>query len=37
MCAIKSLNRVQVITTLWNVAHQATLYMEFSRQEYWRG
>ena len=23
--------------TLWTVAHQATLYMEFSRQKYWSG
>ena len=23
--------------TLWAVAHQAPLYMEFSRQEYWNG
>ena len=24
-------------TTLWTVAHQAPLSMEFSRQEYWSG
>ena len=35
MCARKSLNRVQLFATLWNVAHQAPLYMEFSRGEYW--
>ena len=23
--------------TLWTVAHQAPLTLEFSRQEYWRG
>ena len=31
-----SLNRVQLCTTLWTVAHQAPLSMEFSRQEYWK-
>ena len=31
------LNRVQLCTTLWTVAHQAPLSMEFSRQEYWNG
>ena len=29
------LSRVQVFATLWTVAHQAPLAMEFSRQEYW--
>ena len=31
------LSRVQHIATLWTVAHQAALSMEFSRQEYWSG
>ena len=31
------LSRVQLFTTLWTVAHQAPLSMEFSRQEYWSG
>ena len=31
------LNRVQLFVTLWTVAHQAPLSMEFSRQEYWSG
>ena len=31
------LSRVQLFTTLWTVAHQAPLSMEFSRQEYWNG
>ena len=35
ICAMVS--RVQLFTTLWNVAHQAPLSMEFSRPEYWNG
>ena len=31
------LSRVQVFATSWTVAHQASLFMEFSRQEYWSG
>jgi len=27
---------VQLFVTPWTVAHQAPLFMEFSRQEYWR-
>ena len=30
-------SHVWVFTTLWTVAHQAPLSMEFSRQEYWSG
>ena len=30
-----SLSRVQLLVTLWTVAHQASLSMEYSRQEYW--
>ena len=30
-------SRVQLFVALWTVAPQATLSMEFSRQEYWRG
>ena len=29
------LNKVQLFTIPWTVAHQAPLSMEFSRQEYW--
>ena len=29
------LSRVQLFVTLWTVAHQAPLSMEFFRQEYW--
>ena len=28
---------VQLFATLWTVAHQAPLSMEFSREEYWSG
>ena len=28
---------VQLFVTLWTVAHQAPLSMEFSMQEYWSG
>ena len=34
---VQMLSRVQLFTTLWTVAHQAPLSMEFSRQEYWSG
>ena len=34
---VKSLSRVQLLATLWNVAYQAPLSMGFSRQEYWSG
>ena len=31
------LSRVQLFETLWTIARQAPLSMEFSRQEYWNG
>ena len=31
------LSHVQLLATLWTVAHQGPLPMEFSRQEYWSG
>ena len=31
------LSHIQLFETLWTVAHQASLSMEFSRQEYWSG
>ena len=31
------LSHIQLFSTLWTVAHQAPLSMEFSRQEYWSG
>ena len=36
VCA-KPLSRVQLFATLWTVAHQVPLSLEFSRQEYWIG
>ena len=30
-------SRVPLFMTPWTVAHQASLSMEFSRQEYWSG
>ena len=33
----KSLSHVRLFVTPWTVAHQASLSMEFSRQEYWSG
>ena len=32
-----TLSRVQLFVTPWTVAHQASLSMGFSRQEYWSG
>ena len=34
---VKSLSHVRLFETPWNVAYQAPLSMEFSRQEYWSG
>ena len=34
---VKSLSCVRLFATPWTVAHQASLSMEFSRQEYWSG
>ena len=32
---VSCFSRVQLFATLWTIAHQASLSMEFSRQEYW--
>ena len=37
MCMPGCLSHVQLFATLWAVAHQASLSMGFSRQEYWSG
>ena len=39
MCVwvLSHFSSVQLFTTLWTVAYQAPLSMEFSRQEYWSG
>ena len=34
---VKSLSHVRLFATLWTVAHQASLSIGFSRQEYWSG
>ena len=34
-CVCESLSHVWLFATLWTVAHQAPLSMEFTRQEYW--
>ena len=34
---MKCVSRVQLIVTLWTIACQAPLFMEFSREEYWSG
>ena len=35
--SVQSLSRVRLCGPIWTVAHQAPLFMEFSRQEYWSG
>ena len=37
MCILSRFSRVRLFATLWTVAHQAPLSVEFSRQEYWSG
>ena len=37
VCVFESLSQVQLLVTLCTVARQASLPMEFSRQEYWSG
>ena len=37
MCVLRSLSYVQFFVTLWTVAHQAPLSVEFSSQECWSG
>ena len=36
-CMLNHFSCVQFFATPWTVAHQAPLYMGFSRQEYWSG
>ena len=36
-CTLSPFSYVQLFATLWTVAHQAPLFMGFSRQEYWSG
>ena len=37
MCVLNRFSCVQLFATLWTVACQDPLSMEFSRQEYWNG
>ena len=37
VCVCVCVSHVQLFATPWTVAHQASLSMEFSRQEYWSG
>ena len=37
MCVLVAHSRVRLFVTPRTVAHQASLSMEFSRQEYWSG
>ena len=37
VCCAYSLNHVRLFATPWTVTHQASLFMGFSRQEYWSG
>ena len=34
-CMLSHFSCVQLFATLWTIAHQAPLSLEFSRQEYW--
>ena len=36
-CGLSSFSCVRLLVILWTLAHQATLSMGFSRQEYWSG
>ena len=37
MCMLIHLSHIQLFMTIWAVAHQAPLFMGFSRQENWSG
>ena len=37
VCMLSCFGYVQLFVTLWTVAHQTPLFMEFYRQEYWSG
>ena len=37
VCVLSRFSPVRLFVTLWTVAHQAPVSMEFSRQEYWSG
>ena len=37
VCVLNRFSCVRLFVTLWTVAHQSPLSMEFSRPEYWSG
>ncbi|CAN0422301.1 unnamed protein product [Rangifer tarandus platyrhynchus] len=37
MCVLSHFSHLRLFATLWAVAHQAPLSVEFSRQEHWSG
>ena len=37
VCLLSHFSRVWLFVTLWTIAHQVSLFMGFSRQEYWNG
>ena len=37
VCVLSHFSHVQLLVTLWTLAHQVPLSMGFSRQEYWSG
>ena len=37
VCMLSHFSLVQLFVTLWIIAHQASLFMGFFRQEYWSG
>ena len=37
VCMLSHFSRVWLFETLWTIAHQASLFMGFSRQGYWNG
>ena len=36
-CLLSPFSHVQLFAMLWTIARQASLFMGFSRQEYWSG
>ena len=37
VCMLSCFSHVRLFVTPWTIAHQAPLFMGFSRQEYWSG
>ena len=36
-CVLSHFSHVRLFVVLWTIAYQASLFMGFSRQEYWSG